>query len=282
MLAASDDSDAEELEDVGGFNWDADGSAAPRAGADEASDDEDAADSDDEDTSAAAHKKSRRAKLRAKREEEERIAQKEISLLDGEAAPELAEDFERLLIGSPNSSFLWIKFMAFQLQMAEIEKARAVAERALKTISFREEQEKMNVWVALMNLENTYGTQQTLAKVFERAIVMNDSKAVHLQLVRIYERAEKWDLAAQLYQIMTKKFKESSKVWTGYGLYLLKRGQVEESRRVLQRSLQSLAKRKHVKTICKFAQMEFKYGEAERGRTIFEGIMSNYPKRVDL
>lgn len=28
--------------------------------------------------------------------------------------------------------------------------------------------------------------------------------------------------------------------------------------------------------------MEFKHGEAERGRTIFEGVMSNYPKRVDL
>lgn len=28
--------------------------------------------------------------------------------------------------------------------------------------------------------------------------------------------------------------------------------------------------------------MEFKYGEVERGRTIFEGMMSNYPKRVDL
>ncbi|RKO83650.1 hypothetical protein BDK51DRAFT_32283 [Blyttiomyces helicus] len=37
-----------------------------------------------------------------------------------------------------------------------------------------------------------------------------------------------------------------------------------------------------MKAICKFAQMEFKYDEAKRGRTIFEGIMSNYPKRVDL
>jgi rRNA biogenesis protein RRP5 len=33
--------------------------------------------------------------------------------------------------------------------------------------------------------------------------------------------------------------------------------------------------------IIKFAQMEYKYGEAERGRTIFEGIFSNYPKKVD-
>lgn len=29
--------------------------------------------------------------------------------------------------------------------------------RALETISFREEGEKLNVWVAYMNLENAYG-----------------------------------------------------------------------------------------------------------------------------
>lgn len=28
--------------------------------------------------------------------------------------------------------------------------------------------------------------------------------------------------------------------------------------------------------------MEFKSGEAERGRTIFEGIVDSYPKRLDL
>jgi len=37
-----------------------------------------------------------------------------------------------------------------------------------------------------------------------------------------------------------------------------------------------------LKVISKFAQMEFKFGEAERGRTIFESILSNYPKRTDL
>ncbi|TPX57769.1 hypothetical protein PhCBS80983_g03584 [Powellomyces hirtus] len=278
----SDDEDEEEDAepgdglDVGGFDWD--GAAA-------AENDEDAPDSDadgSDDDGKSSKKKSRRAKLRAKREEEERIAQKEISLLDGDQPPEVAEDFERLLMGSPNSSFLWIKFMAFQLQMAEVEKARQVAERALKSIGFREEQEKMNVWVALMNLENSYGTQETLTKVFERALAMNEPKAVYMQLIRIYERTEKWDQAEQLHMIATKKFNKSSKVWTSLGLFQLKRGKVEDARKTLQRSLQSLAKRKHVKTICKFAQMEFKYGEAERGRTIFEGIMANYPKRIDL
>jgi rRNA biogenesis protein RRP5 len=34
--------------------------------------------------------------------------------------------------------------------------------------------------------------------------------------------------------------------------------------------------------ITKFAQMEFKFGSPERGRTIFETLLATYPKRVDL
>ena len=37
-----------------------------------------------------------------------------------------------------------------------------------------------------------------------------------------------------------------------------------------------------VDIITKFAQMEFKLGEAERGKTMFENILSTYPKRTDL
>jgi len=87
----------------------------------------------------------------------------------------------------------------------------------------------------------------------------------------------------------------------------MKQGKPEAARAILQKSLKSLPKRKRkettitsntlflnfnefgvdflcvdIKTISKFAQMEFKLGEAERGRTIFEGIMTTYPKRVDL
>lgn len=34
--------------------------------------------------------------------------------------------------------------------------------------------------------------------------------------------------------------------------------------------------------ISKFGQYEFKHGEPDRGRTIFEGILSSFPKRVDI
>jgi len=246
------------------------------------SDDEDDDEEEDDESKTESTKKSKRAKKREKLEREEKIRQQEKMILDNDKLPEMADDFERLLLGSPNSSYLWIKYMAFQLHMAEVEKARQIAERALKTINYREEQEKMNVWIAYMNLENSYGTQESLLKVFERAVTLCEPKDIYMQLVKIYERSEKFDLAEQLYQTMIKKFRESSKVWCQCGLFYLKRNNISECRKILQRSLQSLAKRKHIKTICKFAQMEFRYGEPERGRTIFEGIMSSYPKRVDL
>ena len=68
---------------------------------------------------------------------------------------------------------VWLKYMAFHLEREELDKARDIAERALKTISFREERERLNVWVAFLNLENMYGTQQTLDEVFERALQYN-------------------------------------------------------------------------------------------------------------
>jgi len=37
-----------------------------------------------------------------------------------------------------------------------------------------------------------------------------------------------------------------------------------------------------IKTISKCAQLEYQYGERERGKTIFEGIVDSHPKRYDL
>ena len=34
--------------------------------------------------------------------------------------------------------------------------------------------------------------------------------------------------------------------------------------------------------ISKYGMLEFKHGNPENGRTMFEGIVSNYPKRMDI
>lgn len=100
--------------------------------------------------------------------------------------PHSVADFERLLLGQPNSSMLWLSYMAFQLELTEVDTAREVAERALKTINMREQEEKLNVWVALLNLENTYGSEESLKSIFERACQYNDSQDMHERLLSIY------------------------------------------------------------------------------------------------
>lgn len=59
---------------------------------------------------------------------------------------------------------------------------------------FREEQEKLNVWVALMNLENLYGTEESLVKVFQRALQQNEPKKIFFQLIGIYTRTDKMEV----------------------------------------------------------------------------------------
>jgi len=48
-------------------------------------------------------------------------------------------------------------------------------------------------------------------------------------------------------------------------------------KKVLRRDLYT-----DLKTISKFAQLEYKLGDPERGKTIFEGIVDSHPKRWDL
>jgi len=64
--------------------------------------------------------------------------------------------------------------------------------------------------------------------------------------------------------------------------FLFKDVEVTEPKQVLQKSLQALSKDQHVNMISKYGMLEFKHGNPENGRTMFEGIVSNYPKRMDI
>ncbi|KAK9451948.1 uncharacterized protein V1518DRAFT_409980 [Limtongia smithiae] len=174
---------------VNGFNWnvsmldedtvaDADNSDADSAHSRVGNDD---SDNDDSDAESDARTRKRRRKRGA-------AVQLDITGNLATKEPESVADFERMLLGSPNSSTLWIRYMAFQVQLGEIEKARGVAQRALKTINFREEKEKLNIWVALLNLENNFGTPETLEEIFKEACVYMDPEVMKTKLKAIQKK----------------------------------------------------------------------------------------------
>ncbi|GJP36935.1 hypothetical protein CLOM_g21396 [Closterium sp. NIES-68] len=226
----------------------------------------------------------KRAKKREKEARERAIQEAEQRRVRGQQAPETEAEFEQLLLASPNSSFLWIKFMAFLLSLSEIDKARAVAERALKSISYREEGEKLNIWVAYLNLENMHGNppKEAVLTLFQRALAYTDPKKLHIALLGVFERSQQHDMADTLLHSMAKKFSTSAKVWLRYIQNQLSRGLEEGARKMMERALTVLPQRKHIKVISQAALMEYRMGSQERGRTLFESILRNFPKRTDL
>lgn len=289
--------------EAGGFDWS--GAALDEAGV------ESEAESEEGDSKDKKPKRKRKTEIQV-----DRTAQ-----LDANG-PQTASDFERLLLGQPDSSDLWMQYMAFQLQVSEPAKAREIAERALKTINIREEAEKLNIWIAYLNLENAYGTDDTLEEVFKRACQYNDEQVVHERLTTIYIKTGKQDVsfeteplaflsllparlsdtyvqysvdtmtdnlpqkADSLFQTMLKKFgAQSPQVWTNYAHFLHNTIQEpERARALLSRATQALPQHTHIALMTKFAALEFRStsGDPERGRTMFEGLLSAYPKKFDL
>lgn len=271
-----------------GFDW---GGDKTTEGQDEdlseSENDEDTSDSEDEGEVHKSSHKSRRKQAQRRKEEQE-ITRREVALADGTADenPETAADFERLLAGNPNSSEIWIKYMAFHLSLADITAAREVASRAFERIEFREEREKLNVWCALLTLELKYGSESNLHETIGRACQQNNPKHVYLRVCEMMEKDPSasggWDKVDEMYTKMCKKFKSKKKAWIAHMEYLLRSGRQEDAYSLSKKAMQSLPTYKHVETMSKFAQLVFEYGSPERARTLFDGLLLKYPKRLDI
>lgn len=251
----------------------------------------------------------KRDKKRTKQAEELEIRLREEALARGDDVMETAEDYERMVTGEPNSSVTWIRYIAFCVELSQIEKARAVAERALETIAMEKETERTNVWVAYINMEAQFGNmhgvsgwkiekesensdgggerarilrEAAVMRVFDRACErVTDVEKLHLTVANALRDCDT-HLADEILKRATRKFKTSEKVWFAMGEAHFSSGNLLMGRQCLERALLSVEKRKHVNLISKFAQFEYKMGSPERGRTVFESLVGNLKKRVDV
>ncbi|KAL5249614.1 hypothetical protein ACHWQZ_G018470 [Mnemiopsis leidyi] len=223
----------------------------------------------------------KREKKRKKEEAEEEI--RRIEMKSNSAVLETEDDFEREVASKPDGGASWVCYMAYWLGLGNVDKARLTARRALDTINYRLEEEKLNVWSALFNLENSFGTQDGLMKVCKEAAAVNDSKTVFLRLAAVLDKSKKYQELDDVYSsVLLKKHKKSRKVWCNYCTSLASQSRLPEMRELLTKALKSLPKDKHIRTICHFAQTEYKQGDPNRGSTMFENVLTTYPHRLDL
>jgi rRNA biogenesis protein RRP5 len=223
-------------------------SALAATAADESEDDSEGEEAGPEEKSKGSRTRQREV---LKRKEEEAIRARESSLEAGNSLPERPEDFERLLLAEPSSSLLWIKYMSHYLSQADLDATRQIAEKALRTIHFKEEEEKMNVWIAYVNMEHKYGNMASLDAVFKRAVAESKGKVIHLNLAEAYESAKDLGGATAMLEKALKKYKTSKKVWMAFQHFKLRSGDSEGAKALLGRSMQSLSRHKHIEVLIK-------------------------------
>ena len=197
--------------------------------------------------------------------------------------PQSTSDYERLLLTSPHSSDLWIQYMAFQLRLSEVQAARDIGRRALRTIHMRETDEKLAVWVALLNLEVSYGSEEDVTAVFKDAVQVQDPYTVHERMAEIWAAAGRVENADAVYADMAakKEFRPVVEMWVKYATFLFDVvADAGRARALLPRALLSVHEREKRGITARFAGLEFKTkeGDAERGRTIYEGLVAEWPK----
>ena len=124
------------------------------------------------------------------------------------AAPTTSEEFERLVMSSPDSSLVWVQYMALEMESGKywpligqyllilisywsghLETARSIAKRALERINFRLEDERLNIFLAWLNLENSFGTEEAMAAVLKDALSRCDEFKIYSQVATIYSQS---------------------------------------------------------------------------------------------
>jgi hypothetical protein len=100
-------------------------------------------------------KKSGKNALKAQIAQEKKIRNKEAELREEKGGEALdINDYERLLVADKDQSYLWIQYMAMILDKLDIDAARRIAQRAVKSVSMSNDADKLNIWIAYMNMES--------------------------------------------------------------------------------------------------------------------------------
>lgn len=235
---------APKLPGIGDF-WNADLSRLNNDNKALASSDDDVTDDEDVNVQAGQKKKKLTAaeKFKLQREEETRLREIEAKYADPNHLPESIDQFDRLVLSEPNNSKHWINYMVYHLQSAEIEKARAIAQRAIKAISYRENNEQLNIWVALLNLELRYGNKEAFDEVLKEAITYNDPLKVYLRALEILCDAKKTQELIEMISLVTKKFKAQPEIWRAAANAYFSIEMHERAQQLLHKALACLPER---------------------------------------
>lgn len=208
-----------------------------------ASSSEESSSEDESQATAAKRKPTSQERFAAARSEEARIRAIEQSYADDDVVPTTVDQFDRLVMAEPNSSRAWINYMVFHVQATEIDRARAIAQKALKTINFREAQERLNIWVAMLNLELRFGSKDAFDDTLKEALKLNEPFKIYTIVLHILADCKRVAELCDTVLTYTKKFRQMPECWLNAAQAYFQVELADKAKPLLTRALTSLPER---------------------------------------
>lgn len=204
----------------------------------------------DESSPAKKKKLSAQERFEQARIEEARIRAIEKSYAEDSVLPTTVDQFDRWLMAEPNNSRAWIQYMAFHVQATEIDRARAIAAKALKTINFRESQEILNIWAAQLNLELRFGNSDQFKEVLKESLQVNEPFKIYCICLQIYTDCKRVSELCDLILTVTKKFRQDPESWLKSAQAYFQVDLPDKAKALLPRALQTLPERERKSRCC--------------------------------
>merc|ERR1712232_396988 len=90
---------------------------------------------------------------------------------------------------------MWIRNMLLMLYVMSnnFKTIRVMVEREIKIITCKEEKEKLNIWIACLNLEAIYGEstqKEAFGCLFQRALLKNNTRKITLRAIAVCIRTK--------------------------------------------------------------------------------------------
>lgn len=105
-------------------------------------------------------------------------------------------------------------------------------------------QDKLNIWIAYLNLENLFGTKDSFEKVFEEATKYNEPYNIYLETIRMFADAKKYEEMEEKMKKFRGKFKALQKTWTEMAKVYYEMGKFDEARKLKEGALKSITDKK--------------------------------------
>ena len=255
-------------------------------------------------------------KKKKSRNKEKDNLKKEIAIREIEKANENDEIkngqyYERLILKDHDNSINWIAYASYILDTLNLASARKIFERALNVVDIAKTNEKFNLWIAYLNLENVYGDKKSFQKILDKAKEVCDKKLLYSHLIKIYMDSKKYEDASDLYKLLIKDYFNDLEIWKKYIEFLfqiqklksddengntnnkkenddtvqmvdISHLEIIEPKEGLDKSMQVLPKKTHLDIMSWYGQLLYINGNNEEARNMFDNILKNFPKRKDI